>query len=86
MSHHEPGRNLYRKHLFTCWLYQSSLLGLVIYKLLRISQLMQRGDDIWVDSHYLSKGHTEELAWQQPFLYNNITVTGNACCFPALNF
>lgn len=65
---------------------RASLLGLVIYKLLRISQLMQRGDDIWVDSHYLSKGHTEELAWQQPFLYNNITVTGNACCFPALNF
>lgn len=65
---------------------RASLLGSVIWKLLRRSLSWCREALIFVDSLYLAERDIEELAWQQPFLYNNITVTGNACWFPALNF
>ena len=86
MSHHELGRSLFRRHLFTSRLRQSKSVRAIYLEVTKITELMQRRADIWVDSLYLAKRDTEELARQQPFLYNNTTVTGNACCFPALNF
>lgn len=79
--------SLFRRHLFTSRLHQSQSVRASYLKVTKkITELMQRRADMWVDSLYLAKRDTEELARQQPFLYNNITGTGNACCFPALNF
>lgn len=87
MSHRESGRILFRRHLFTSRVRQSKSVRVSYLKVTKkITELMQRSTDICVDSLYLAERDTEELARQQSFLYNNITVTGNACWFPALNF
>jgi len=87
VSHHESGRSLFRRHLFASRLHHSKSVRASYLKVTKkVTELMQRRTDICTDSLYLAKRDTEGLAWQQPFRYNNITVTGNACCFPALNF
>lgn len=81
MSHHESGRSLFRGHLFTNRLHQSKSVRASYLKVTKkITKLKQRRADIWVESFDLAKTDTEELAWQLPFL-DNVTVTGNTCCF-----
>lgn len=87
MFHHESGRSLFRGHFFTNRLHQSKSVKASYLKVTKkITKLQQRRADIWVDSFYLAKTDTEELAWQQPFLDNIITAHRKHMLVSALNF